>query len=551
MSKLTAQNSWQKLISHQKELKTVRITNLFVKDAHRAEKFTAMAANLTLDYSKNPITEKTLDLLCELALEADLNTAIQKMFDGEKINNTENRAVLHTALRNPDAKPHIKIKGEDITLLVEKSLEHMQLCAEKIRSGKHFGVTGKSITNIVNIGIGGSDLGPAMVVKALTPYIQPNLHVEFVSNVDGTQIFEATKNLNPETTLFIVSSKTFTTEETLTNALTAKNWLKTHLNNFDEQTIIKKHFLAVTANPVQAIKFGIEEENIYVFWDFVGGRFSLWSAIGLSIVIAIGMENFYAMLKGAHECDEHFRHAPFRQNLPVLLALLGIWHINFSGTTTQAILPYDQSLSLLPPYLQQLEMESNGKSVAKDGSPVDYATAPVIWGAVGTNGQHAFHQLLMQGTQIVPVDFILPLQSHHPIGDHQLLLVANCLAQAKALMEGKNEKEVIAELEKSGMNQTDAAALAKHKVIPGNRPSNMILMEKLTPMTLGALIALYEHKVFVQGVIWNINSFDQWGVELGKKIARNIVPALRGEAKDLITLDQDTQELVKMFIKSR
>jgi len=517
---------WQKLNNHYQQIVNIHMRDLFKEDPNRADKFSITLGDVFFDYSKNRITTDTINLLCELAKEIDLSKHIEQMFSGQIINTTEQRAVLHTALRNPQSAP-ILVNGEDIMPEVRMSLNKMLESAENIRQGKW--------TDIVNIGIGGSDLGPAMATNALIPYAANHIKCHFVSNVDGTHISETLKYLNPETTLFIIASKTFTTQETLCNANTAKEWL---LQKAKAKNIIQNHLIAVTAKPQNAIEFGIDKNNIFPFWDWVGGRYSLWSAIGLSIAIAIGAENFQQFLAGAHTMDEHFRHTPFVKNIPIIMALLGIWNINFFNTKTHAILPYDQYLHLLPAYLQQLEMESNGKHVDINGDSVDYATDPIIWGSVGTNGQHAFHQLLMQGTQTVPADFILPLHSHNPIGQHHTLLYANCLAQSQALMQGRTEQQVI--------NENTAKELAPHKVIPGNVPSNTILINKITPYTLGSLIALYEHKVFVQGIVWGINSFDQWGVELGKQLAKNITPNLQ-DPQNIGDFDSSTRGLIKRY----
>lgn len=513
MGTIADTSAWKKLQQHYQEVADLKMKDLFVDDSKRFNNFSVTTAGLLLDYSKNRITATTMQLLEQLTATVDLKKHIEAMFAGELINTTEQRAVLHTALRNPNPPAEVKA-----------TLEKICNCAEDIRQGKWKGYSKKAITDVVNIGIGGSDLGPAMVVSALTPYAASNVKCHFVANVDGTHITETLKYLNPETTLFIVASKTFTTQETLCNASTAREWLAQKMKI--KQVV--KHLIAVTANPERAVDFGIDASNVFPFWDWVGGRYSLWSAIGLAIAIAIGADNFCEFLAGAYAMDEHFRRAPFTKNMPVILALIGIWNNNFLGAKTQAILPYDQYLHLLPAYLQQLEMESNGKRVTMAGEPVTYNTAPVIWGSVGTNGQHAFHQLLMQGTQMVPADFILPLKSHNPIGQHQLLLVANCLAQSQALMQGRTQAEV-------------------YKVVPGNNPSNTILIDKITPATLGSLIALYEHKVFVQGIIWGINSFDQWGVELGKQLTKDIIPALQGSetAKEF---DASTKGLIKRYL---
>lgn len=547
MNDITKSSIWQKLTEHSKQIANIHMRDLFKDDQERFNKFSIVIQNnhtcsLLIDYSKNRITSETINLLCELAKTVDLFSHIEQMFSGQIINTTEQRAVLHTALRNP-GDTAILLNGKDIMPTIRATLIKMLQCTENIRHGKWKGYSGKPITDVVNIGIGGSDLGPKMVVTALTPYISNNIKCHFVSNVDGTQISETLKYLNPETTLFIVASKTFTTQETLCNANTAKEWLEQKANSKNAN---KKHLIAVTANPQRAIEFGIDKSNIYPFWDWVGGRYSLWSAIGLPIAIAIGADNFQQLLAGAHAMDNHFRNTPFEKNMPVIMALLGIWNINFFNCKTHAILPYDQYLHLLPAYLQQLEMESNGKHVRTDNSPVEYATSPIIWGSVGTNGQHSFHQLLLQGTQTVPVDFIVPIHTHNPIDQHHMLLFANCLAQSKALMQGKTEQQVIQELINQGMNETDVKKLAPHKVISGNVPSDTILIDKITPYTLGSLIALYEHKVFVQGIIWGINSFDQWGVELGKQLTKNIIPGLQ-DPKNIKNLDSSTCGLIKCY----
>lgn len=543
MRSLSSFPAWQKLVNHFQEIQQQKITDLFKQNPERWQKFSISAANIFFDYSKNLCTEETIALLCQLAREVNVKDHIEEMFNGAAINITENRAVLHTALRDPERKPHLVVNGEDITNLIQNSLKKIESCVAKIQSKNWLGFSGKPICDVVNIGIGGSDLGPAMVTEALKPYAHPDIKCHFVSNIDSTNLVETLKNLNPETTLFLISSKTFTTQETLYNAESAKNWLLKNVP--DKKDAIARHFIAISAKPERAMKFGIASENVFPFWDWVGGRYSLWSAIGLSIAISIGMNNFRALLHGAKIMDEHFRTAPFHQNIPILLALIGIWQINFFHADTKAIIPYDQYLTLLPAYLQQLEMESNGKSVQIDGRPVDYATAPIIWGSVGTNGQHAFHQLLMQGTEMVPVDFILALQGQNPLMEHHTLLAANCFAQAKALMQGRQFDEVVLELQKQGLSEQDIEKIATQKVIPGNRPSNMLLVDKLTPEALGSLIALYEHKVFVQGIIWSINSFDQWGVELGKKLTDTIIPALKGDQISFEALDQGTQGLVK------
>lgn len=533
---------WQALSEHKAKLEKLHLKDLFAQDTENSQNnqrfstFSLTAAELFLDYSKQRVLPETIDLLCQLATHANVAAKRDEMFAGAIMNPTEQRAVLHTALRDLSAQPVI-VDGENVKPLIHDVMQRLTTCVTAIRTKAWRGYSGKPIKAIVNIGIGGSDLGPAMAAAALTPYTARELEYYFVSNIDGTHISEVLRCVDPATTLFIVASKTFTTQETLTNALTAKDWLlnsamananngtnanvnanatinvntnNSNLRASGADDVIKHHFIAVTAKPERAVAFGIAAANVYPFWDWVGGRYSLWSAIGISLAIAIGMENFRTLLAGAYAMDEHFKSAPYQQNMPVLLALLGIWNINFWDSATHAVIPYDQYLHLLPFYLQQLEMESNGKRVHLDGTPVQHATAPIIWGSVGTNGQHAFHQLLMQGTQTVPVDFIVAANSHNPIGNHHMLLVANCLAQSQALMCGRD----------------NIAAQSPHKVILGDVPSNTIVLPQLTPYTLGALLALYEHKTFVQGIIWHINSFDQWGVELGKQLANTIVSEL-------------------------
>lgn len=545
MSSINKTTAWQNLEQHQQEIATQNMRDLFSKNPDRFKKFSLKAAGLFLDYAKNNITSKTLDLLLQLTKEANLTAKIEDMFTGKIINTTEQRAVLHTALRNPQ-NTSINVDGVNVMPEIHNTLKLIFACAEKIRTGKWHGFSDKEITDVVNIGIGGSDLGPAMVVNALMPYKIDTINFHFVSNVDGTHISETLKYLNPETTLFIIASKTFTTQETLCNAITAKEWLE---QKAATKNASLQHFIAVTAKPDKAEEFGIAKQNIFPFWDWVGGRYSLWSAIGLAIVIAIGAENFQAFLAGANTMDQHFRSAPFAQNMPVIMALIGIWQINFLNAKSYAILPYDQYLALLPSYLQQLEMESNGKNVDINGNKLTYATSPIIWGGVGTNGQHAFHQLLLQGTQKVPIDFIVPVNSHNPIGQHHLYLFANCLAQSQAMMCGKTKEEAEQELLKSGIDSVTAKKLAEHKAIPGNNPCNTILVNKITPQTLGALIALYEHKVFVQGIIWQINSFDQWGVELGKQLAQKIIPQLE-DAHAQLTTDASTLGLIKFYFEN-
>jgi glucose-6-phosphate isomerase len=464
------------------------------------------------------------------------------MFAGEKINNTENRAVLHVALRNRSNKA-IKVDGEDIMPKINAVLLKMKKFCEEVRSGSWKGYSGKAITDIVNIGIGGSDLGPYMVTEALKPYGKKGLHVHFVSNVDGTHIAETLKKVKPESTLFIIASKTFTTQETLTNADSAKKWF---LETAKDQKAVAKHFVALSTNVKECTAFGIDSKNMFEFWDWVGGRYSLWSAIGLSIAVYIGFENFEELLTGAHEIDEHFRHTAFEKNIPVILALLGVWYNNFYQADSHAILPYDQYMHRFPAYFQQGDMESNGKRVTKEGKVVNYSTGPIIWGEPGTNGQHAFYQLIHQGTKLVPCDFLAPVQSHNPLSDHHKKLMANFFAQTEALMKGKTEAEAKAELEKEGLNGKALSELLPHKVFPGNIPTNSIFFKKLTPRVLGSLIAMYEHKIYVQGVIWNVNSFDQWGVELGKQLAKKILPELTEKGK-VGSHDSSTNGLINFF----
>ena len=531
--------SWKKLVEHQKTIAPLPMREMFAKDPGRFAKLSLRLGDLLLDYSKNRVTDETMDLLRGLAREAGVEAMRDKMFAGEPINLTEGRAVLHVALRNFSSRP-IDVAGKDVMPEVRAALNHMSAFSDSVRSGAWKGFTGKPIRSIVNIGIGGSDLGPVMVTEALRPYGRDDLDIHFVSNVDGSHIAEALKRVDAETTLFLVASKTFTTQETMANAQTARAWF---LERAKDEKHIAKHFVALSTNAKEVAKFGISTDNMFVFWDWVGGRYSLWSSIGLSIALAIGFENFHALLEGAHEMDEHFRTAPLDKNLPVTLALLGVWYNNFFGAETHAILPYDQYLSRFPAYFQQGDMESNGKRVTRDGKVVDYQTGPVIWGEPGTNGQHAFYQLLHQGTKLVPADFLASVDTHNPIGEHHTLLLANFLAQTEALMKGKTEDEARAELEASGMKGEALAALLPHKIFPGNRPTNSLLYQKLDPRTLGKLTALYEHKIFVQGIIWNVNSFDQWGVELGKKLANAILPELRA-AGDVSSHDASTNALI-------
>ena len=546
MLSLTKLASWKALQQHQKTIAPQHMRDMFAADPKRFEKFSVHFGDILLDYSKNRITAETVPLLLDLVREVGLRDWIEKMFTGEKINSTENRAVLHVALRNRTNTP-IVVDGEDVMPEVNRVLRQMREFSEKVRNGAWKGYSDKSITDIVNIGIGGSDLGPVMVTEALKSYGKPGLRTHFVSNVDGTHIVETLKNLSPETTLFIIASKTFTTQETLTNANSAKEWLLKRAKN---QSAVAKHFVALSTNADAVAKFGIDTKNMFEFWDWVGGRYSLWSAIGLSIALYIGMDNFEELLTGAHEMDQHFRNEPFEQNIPVILGLLGIWYNDFFGAATQAIIPYDQYLHRFPAYFQQGDMESNGKQVTKDGREVDYSTGPIIWGEPGTNGQHAFFQLIHQGTRLIPTDFLAPIISQNPIGEHHPILLSNFFAQTEALMRGKTQAEARAELEAQGVQGEALYRLLPHKVFPGNRPTNSVMFRKLTPRVLGSLIAMYEHKIFVQGIMWNINSFDQWGVELGKQLAKKILPELGG-AQRITAHDASTNGLINYYKQER
>ena len=533
----------EELHRHCEEMKKVHLRDLF-RDGDRFSEFSLKLGDILFDYSKNLITRTTMSLLFDLAGQAGVDQRIAAMFAGEKINVTEDRAVLHVALRNRGSRP-VYVDGRDVMPGVRDVLDRMRRFSQSVRSGEWTGYSGRPITDVVNIGIGGSDLGPQMVTTALGHYASPGLKVHFVSNVDGTHLAETLKPLSPETTLFIVASKTFTTQETITNAKSARDWL---LTRGHDSTAVARHFAALSTNREKVVEFEIDPVNMFEFWDWVGGRYSLWSAIGLSIALAVGMDYFEELLAGAHEVDEHFRTAPFEQNIPVIMALLGIWYGNFFGAPTQAILPYDQYLARFPAYFQQGDMESNGKSVTLTGRRVDYDTGPIIWGEPGTNGQHAFYQLIHQGTRMIPCDFLAPALSHNPLGDHHRILISNFLAQTEALMKGRTETEAREELEAQGVAGEKLEKLLPHKVFKGNRPTNSILFKKLDPHTLGALIALYEHKIFVQGIIWDINSFDQWGVELGKKLARGILPELADD-KPVESHDSSTNGLINYFKK--
>ena len=526
MSEPTALPAWQALQEHQRAMAEVQMRDLFSHDPQRFERFSLRTGDILLDYSKNRVTQETMRLLCDLARQANVAGKIEAMFSGEKYNNTEKRAVLHVALRNRSNQP-IYVDGVDVMPEVNRVLGHMRAFSEAVRSGEWTGYTGKAISDVVNIGIGGSDLGPKMVCEALKPYGKPDLSVHFVSNVDSTDLVETLKRVNPETVLFLVASKTFTTQETMTNANTARSWF---LEAARDESAIARHFAAMSTNTAAVAAFGIDPKNMFAFWDWVGGRYSLWSAIGLSIALYLGMDHFEALLGGAHAMDGHFRTSPFEKNLPVIMGLLGIWYNNFFEAQSHAILPYDQYLVHFPAYFQQGDMESNGKSVTREGVRIeDYTTGPIIWGQPGTNGQHAFYQLIHQGTKLIPCDFLAAAESHNARGDHHSILLSNYLAQTEALMKGKTPEEARAELTVQGLSGAELEALVPHKTFPGNRPTNSLLYPKLTPAILGSLIALYEHKIFTQGAIWDLNSFDQWGVELGKQLAKVILPELKSD----------------------
>ncbi|WP_316769306.1 glucose-6-phosphate isomerase [Pedobacter frigiditerrae] len=537
----TTTNAYKYLADHFIDITETDLKALFVQDPERFEKFSILFEDILIDFSKNRINDTTLALLIQLAHECKLDEAIKAMYSGDKINQTEDRQVLHIALRNQGNKA-ILVDGKDVMPDVNAVLAKMEKFSNAIISEEWKGYTGKAITDIVNIGIGGSDLGPVMVTEALKAY-KTRLNLHFVSNIDGTHLAETLKGVNPETTLFLVASKTFTTQETMTNAHSAREWF---LNSGAKTEDIAKHFAALSTNSKDVSAFGIDTENMFEFWDWVGGRYSLWSAIGLSISLGIGFDNFKQLLAGAHSSDEHFQNTPFEQNVPVILGLLGIWYINFFGAETQAILPYDQYMHRFAAYFQQGDMESNGKHVDRNGNVVDYETGPVIWGEPGTNGQHAFYQLIHQGTKLIPCDFIAPAQSLNPLGDHHPILLSNYFAQTEALMNGKSQEEVEKELRESGKSESQVKELAPFKVFDGNRPTNSILLKKVTPYSLGSLIALYEHKIFVQGIIWNIFSFDQWGVELGKQLAQKIQPELKGDEK-ITSHDSSTNGLINQY----
>jgi glucose-6-phosphate isomerase len=542
----TATKAWQQLQQHASKMKETHLRTLFAEDAERFNKFTLSFEDILFDYSKNIITEETLTYLLQLAKETGVEDGIKAMFSAEKINATENRAVLHTALRNFSGNP-VQLDGKDVMPEVHAVLNKMESFAKRIHSGEWKGYTGKPIRYIVNIGIGGSDLGPVMVTEALKPYWKEGIQPYFVSNVDGTHIAETLKKVTPEETLFLIASKTFTTQETMTNALTARKWF---LESAKDEAFVAKHFAALSTNEKAVKAFGIDPANMFEFWDWVGGRYSLWSAIGLSIALTVGFDHFKALLAGAHAVDNHFRTTPLEKNIPVIMALIGLWYGNFFDTSTEAILAYDQYMHRFAAYFQQGNMESNGKYVDRTGKAVTYETGPIVWGEPGTNGQHAFYQLIHQGTRIIPADFIAPAISHNPIGDHHAKLLSNFFAQTEALMNGKTEAEVRAELEKSGMKEEEIKALLPYKVFTGNRPTNSFLVKEISPRSLGSLVALYEHKIFVQGVIWNIYSFDQWGVELGKQLANKILPELESADK-VSSHDASTNGLINAWKKMK
>jgi glucose-6-phosphate isomerase len=539
--KPTKTNAWKQLIAHQSEISSLHMKTLFAADPQRFQQFSIVWGQFLVDYSKNRINSTTLELLLSLAAECGLKESIEAQFSGVAINETERRAVLHTALRNRSNQP-VMVEGRNIMPDVNAVLAQMKSFSNAVIAGDWKGYSGKAITDVVNIGIGGSDLGPVMVTEALKAY-KTRLNLHFVSNVDGTHMAECLKALHPETTLFLVASKTFTTQETMTNAHSARAWF---LEAAKEEAHIAKHFVALSTNTKAVVDFGIDPANMFQFWDWVGGRYSLWSAIGLSIALGIGFDHFEALLEGAHGMDQHFLQADFAQNIPVLLALVGIWNTNFLGATSEAILPYDQYLHRFAAYFQQGNMESNGKTVDRNGERVDYTTGPIIWGEPGTNGQHAFYQLIHQGTHLIPCDFIAPVHSLNPLGDHHPKLMANFFAQTEALMNGKTLEQAKQELVKAGLKEEEIAHLAPFKVFEGNKPTNSILIDKIDPYNLGALIAMYEHKIFVQGVIWNIYSYDQWGVELGKQLAGAILPELLQDGA-VSKHDSSTNGLINHF----
>lgn len=542
---LTQTQAWQALQNHWRKVSELRMRDLFDADPRRFERFSLHLEEVLFDYSKNRITDETMPLLCALARETGLEQKRDAMFAGHRINGTEDRAVLHVALRNRSSRP-ITVEGQDVMPDVHRVLGQMKDFCEKVHSGRWLGYSGRPVRDLVNIGIGGSDLGPLMVTEALKPYATKGVRAHFVSNIDPSHLGETLQKLDPETTLFLIASKTFSTQETLTNARSARDWL---LRAAGDQKAVAKHFVALSSHTERVREFGIDPQNMFEFWDWVGGRYSLWSAIGLSIALTIGMDRFEELLAGAHAADQHFLETPLEQNIPVIMGLLGIWYVNFFGAESHAILPYDQYLHRFPAYLQQGDMESNGKRVRCNGQPVQWSTGPIIWGEPGTNGQHAFYQLLHQGTHLVPADFLAAMESQCPLGPHHDILLSNFFAQPEALMKGRNEQEARREMQDAGLVAADIERLLPHRLFPGNRPSNSFFYRKLTPRTLGSLIALYEHKIFVQGVIWDINSFDQWGVELGKKLAGTILEELTGP-KPATGHDGSTNGLINHFKNS-
>lgn len=537
--------AWSRLLELVEKHKNHSIASHFDYPG-RFEEFSIHFEDFLVDFSKNRISDGILHALMDLARETNIRKAIEDMFTGVPINQTENRAVLHTALRNRNGHS-VYVDGKDVMPDIKAVLEQMKTFANLVHGGRWLGYTGKPITSLVNIGIGGSDLGPVMVTEALKPFQNPKLDIYFVSNVDGTHIAETLKKVDPETTLFFIASKTFTTQETMTNAHTAREWF---IGKAKDESAVAKHFVALSTNAKSVEAFGIDPANMFAFWDWVGGRYSLWSAIGLPIACVIGFDNFEKLLDGAHSMDEHFRHSAFERNIPVVLAMIGIWNTNFLGANSEAILPYDQYMHRFAAYFQQGNMESNGKYVTRDGKKVNYSTGPIIWGEPGTNGQHAFYQLIHQGTHLIPCDFIAPANSHNPIGDHHMKLLSNFFAQTEALMNGKSLEEVTAEMRKSGKSEEEIEKIAPHRVFEGNRPTNSILVKEINPYTLGQLIAMYEHKIFVQGVVWNIFSFDQWGVELGKVLANGILPELAGE-NEITSHDSSTNGLINAYKQMR
>lgn len=546
MTNLKNLNAWKSLEQHFQQVQELHLRTLFEQDENRFDSFSIQWNDILFDYSKNRITEETKALLIDLANECEVKEGIKAMFAGDVINTTERRSVLHVALRNRSNSP-VVVENQDVMPQINEVLQKMKVFCDKVRSGDWKGYSGKAITDIVNIGIGGSDLGPYMVTEALKPYGSNSLKVHFVSNVDGTHIVETLKSLNPATTLFVIASKTFTTQETLTNANSAKKWF---LKAANSEVDVAKHFVALSTNSKAVAEFGIDPVNMFEFWDWVGGRYSLWSSIGLSVALYIGFENFEELLLGAHEMDNHFKSADFEENIPVLLAMIGVWYNNFFEFDSYAILPYDQYLHRFAAYFQQGDMESNGKYVTKDGDKVNYSTGPIVWGEPGTNGQHAFYQLIHQGTKVIPCDFIAPVQSHHQIGEHHSILLSNFFAQTEALMKGKDEEEVMAELKASAFSESEIKALLPHKIFEGNRPSNSFLVKKITPRVLGSLTAMYEHKIYVQSLIWNVNAFDQWGVELGKQLAKAILPELKSE-EAVVSHDASTNGLINYYKKNK